>query len=244
MRSVFLFFAILSIGASAHAQKHNMDDVIYLKNGSKINGVILQLFPDSIVRIEQVGGSVWVFSMKEISMIAKEEKIKYKANILEAKGYRFGMDIGLLVGSGDNQNNAPLSLQMLHSYHLTTASSIGIGIGLEFFHTTQTPIFVDLRHYFNRKYYAPFCFLQSGGMIPISTKATDESGYIFKAKPGFMLNSGIGFLFPMNEKTALSISLSYRYQELKFARDNSQLPDYMRIEKMNRFNIRFGFILQ
>ncbi len=242
MRTIFLFLAMISISLSTHAQKKNMDDVIYLKNGSKVKGVILQLFPDSIVRFEQVGGTVWVFSMKEIDMIDKEEK--NKTILTKVKGYRFGIDAGFLVGSGDNQNNAPLTIQILNSYHITTSSSIGLGIGLEFFHTNQTPIFVDLRHYFNRKYYAPFCFLQGGGMIPISTKATDESGYIFKAKPGFMFNSGIGFLFPMNENLALSISLSYRYQELKFARDNSQLPDYMRIEKMNRFNIRLGFILQ
>jgi hypothetical protein len=50
-------------------------------------------------------------------------------------------------------------------------------------------------------------------------------------------------LFPMNEKSALSISISYRYQNLQFARDNSMLPDYTRIEKMNRLNLRIGLIL-
>lgn len=244
MKTIFLFMVLLSFTLCTIAQKKNMDDVIYLKNGSKIKGTILQLFPDSIVRIEQVGGSIWVFSMKEIAMIDKEEKFKLKANITEAKGYRFGIDAGVLIGSGDNQNNAPLSLQMIHSYHITPATAFGIGTGLEFFHTTQVPLFADIRHYFNRKYYAPFLFLQGGAMIPIGSKETDYTGSSYKEKIGFMVNSGFGFIFPMSEKSAFSISLSYRYHELKFSRDNSQLPDYMRIEKMNRFNLRFGFILQ
>jgi hypothetical protein len=242
MKTILLFLTIVWFSLCATAQK-NMEDVIYLKNGSKINGTIMQLFPDSTVRIKQTDGSIWVFPMKEISMIDKEEKNKFKANIAETKGYRFGLDAGFLIGSGDNRNSAPLSLQMIHYYHISPYNSVGIGSGLEFFRTTQAPLFADIRHYFNRKYDAPFFFLQGGGLFPLGSGETDDSGYSYKGKTGYMINSGFGFLFPMNEKSALTIILSYRYQDLRFARDYAPLPDYMRIEKMSRLNIRFGFIL-
>ena len=242
LKALLLVLCLTSYAARLQAQK-NMEDVIYLKNGSKINGIIMQLIPDSTVRIKQTDGSVWVFPMKEVDMIDKEIKNKYKANIADAKGYRFGIDAGILIGAGDNQNNAPLSIQMLHSYHLNTYNSIGLGAGLEFFHTPRVPLFADVRHYFNRHYYAPFFFLQGGGSFPLGSGEIDNSGYNYKGKTGFMVNSGVGFLFPMNEKSALSISISYRYQNLQFARDNSMLPDYTRIEKMNRLNLRIGLIL-
>jgi len=243
MKLLFFLSGVLCISLSVLAQS-NMEDVVYLKNGSKIKGTILLFVPDSMVSIEQAGGSVWVFPVKEIAMMAKEERSKYRTNISQAKGYRFAIDAGILMGSGDNQNNAPLSLQMLHSFHITPSVSAGIGAGLEFFQTTQALLFADIRYYFSRKYYAPFFFLEGGALLPAGSQKADFYGYSYKGQTGWMLNSGLGFLFPMNENTALAFSLSYRYQELKFHRDNDQLPDYMRIEKMNRLNVRFGLILQ
>ena len=242
LKFILFLFWLMSFTIPTRAQK-SMEDVIYLKNGSKINGTIIQLIPDSMVRFKQADGSIWVFRMKEVEMIDKEVKNTYKANISEAKGYRFGIDAGILIGAGDNQNNAPLSIQMLHSYHLKPYFTVGLGTGLEFFHTPRVPLFADVRHYFNNHYYAPFFFLQGGGLIPLNSSETDMYGYNYKSKTGFMVNSGFGFIFPMNEKSAISISLSYRYQNLQFTRDNPQLPDYTKIEKMNRLNLRLGIIL-
>lgn len=227
---------------SSYAQK-GMEDVVYLKNGSKIQGAILQLYPDSIVQIKQIGGSVWIFPMKEVSMIAKEAKVKLKETIVATKGYQLSVDAGFLVGSGNSDYKAPLSVHILNSYYITPALGVGIGAGLEFFRMTQAPIYLDVRYSLNRKYYAPYLFVQGGAMFPISNKETNYDGETYKGERGYMINPGIGFLFPLSEKSAFSVSLSYRYHELRSKREVS-LTDYTRIEKMDRFNIRFGFILR
>ncbi len=220
-----------------------MDDVVYLKNGSKIIGTILQVFPDSIVQIQQMGGSIWIFPMKEVSMIAKENRLKLKSTIYNEKGYQFSVDAGILIAAGINEYKAPLSVHVINSYHITPSFAAGIGTGLEFFRITQMPLYVDLRYSLNKKFYSPYIFMQGGGMFPLGNKQKEYDGSTYKGETGFMVNPGIGFLFPLSDKSAFSISLSYRYHELKSVR-NTPLTDYTRIEQMNRFNFRIGFILR
>jgi hypothetical protein len=243
MKTFFLISALIVICFPAISQK-NMDDVVYLKNGSKIKGTIVQVYPDSIVQIKQFGGSMWIFPMKDVLMIAKEEKVNVKASIDTFDGYHFGMEAGALIGAGSNEYKAPLGIYMLHSYHITPSLAAGVGAGLEFFRITHAPVYLDLRYYLNKGYYAPFIFMEGGMMIPLGDKETDYDGSSYKGKLGYMINPGIGFLFPLSERSVFSISFSYRYHELVSEKENSPLTDYTRIERMNRFNLRIGFLLR
>lgn len=221
-----------------------MEDVVYLKNGSKVRGTIHYIIPDSIVRIEQAGGSIWVFPMKDVAMIDKEKKLKLKDTIVDTRGYHVGIDAGILIGSPNNMNNAPFGLHVINSYNINRSVSIGLGAGLEFFSITQIPVYLDVRYLFNRKFYAPYVFIQGGAMIPLNEEQAGGDGYKYKGEPGFMVNPGVGFLFPINEKSVFTISLSYRYHELYTTRTNYTMTDYTRIEEMNRLNLRIGFILR
>ena len=48
-------------------------DVVYLKNGSIIRGTILEMIPDSTIRIQTGDGNVFVYPTKEVERITKEE---------------------------------------------------------------------------------------------------------------------------------------------------------------------------
>ena len=48
-------------------------DVVYLKNGSIIRGTVIEMIPDSILRIQTRDGSVFVYSMADVQKIVKEE---------------------------------------------------------------------------------------------------------------------------------------------------------------------------
>ncbi len=50
----------------------NQRDIVYLKNGSIIRGAVVELVPDSTVKILTVDSSVFVFRMAEVSRISKE----------------------------------------------------------------------------------------------------------------------------------------------------------------------------
>lgn len=182
--------------------------------------------------------------MKDVSLISKEEKVKFKATISEGKGYQLGFDAGFLIGSANSEYKAPFGVHMVNSYRFWPYFEAGIGTGLEFFHTTQLPLFLDTKFYLNKKYYSPYVFFQGGAMLPIGSETRSYNAITFKGKPGYMINPGIGFLFPLSEKSVFSISFSYRYQELLYGSKKIELADYLRVEQMNRFNLRFGFILR
>jgi len=246
MKKLIAIITLFSITSFVLLAQRNIEDVLYLKNGSIIRGSIVELVPDSTLKIEIAGGSLLVYKASEIRLIAKEEKAKkekQKSIITNSHGFRFGMEGGWVVGSGDNENKSPLSLHMQGFYHFLPASALGIGAGLEFFNTTQAPLYLDLRHYFNQRYYAPFLFVQGGYLFPVGPEHDVVSGYKSKGKTSFMVNPGLGFMFPLSERSELTISISYRYQEVKSTIEDYYKPNYEIVEKMNRINFKVGLQL-
>ena len=49
-------------------------DVVHLKNGSIIKGIIIEQIPNKTIKIETSGGSIFVYQMDEVIKIVKEEK--------------------------------------------------------------------------------------------------------------------------------------------------------------------------
>jgi len=69
-----IFFLCLTIST---AQSAEFEDVIYLKNGSIIRGVITeQDVQDGTYRIQTMGGSVFVYTPEDIEKVTKEPKLQ------------------------------------------------------------------------------------------------------------------------------------------------------------------------
>lgn len=64
----FLFFF-----HSAYPQNENLQDVVYLKNGSIIRGLIIEQVPNKSLKIKTADNSVFVYVFEEIEKITKEE---------------------------------------------------------------------------------------------------------------------------------------------------------------------------
>ncbi len=65
-----LLGAILMVG-SAWAQHYQ--EVVHLKNGSEIRGVVIEQIPNQSLKIETADGSIFAYSMDEVAMITKEQ---------------------------------------------------------------------------------------------------------------------------------------------------------------------------
>lgn len=77
------------------------EDVVFLKDGSIIRGQIIEQVPGEFVRIQTIGGSMFVFKVSEIKAIKKEPQMlvaKSKNPVLAA-----GMSI-LIPGLGQFYN--------------------------------------------------------------------------------------------------------------------------------------------
>ena len=73
MKKIMLLFVLLLGTTFTFAQ--NMQDVVYLNNGSVIRGTVLESRPDGDVKIKTFDGSVFVYAMSEVSKITKEEAV-------------------------------------------------------------------------------------------------------------------------------------------------------------------------
>ena len=67
--------SVMAIGFFTEAEAQVVD-VIYLKNGSVVRGIIVEQIPNETLRIRTQGGSEFVFKMSEVLKITKELPIQ------------------------------------------------------------------------------------------------------------------------------------------------------------------------
>jgi F0F1-type ATP synthase membrane subunit c/vacuolar-type H+-ATPase subunit K len=66
--TVVLFFCVFNVRAQG-----NYEDVVYLKNGSVVRGIIIEQIPGKSIKIQTAGRSVFVYTMEEIEKMTREE---------------------------------------------------------------------------------------------------------------------------------------------------------------------------
>lgn len=67
-----LFVAFTLIMQNASGQTQQLDEVVYLKNGSIIRGIIIEQVPNKTIKIKTADENLFVFKMDEIEKITKE----------------------------------------------------------------------------------------------------------------------------------------------------------------------------
>jgi hypothetical protein len=79
------FFVLVVFSSMTSAERI---DVVHLKNGSIIKGTIIETIPNESIKIETADGSIFVYSMHEVTKIVKEEKKAPKTTQLRAEANR------------------------------------------------------------------------------------------------------------------------------------------------------------
>lgn len=77
LRITFISIVLLVISAASYSQ-NQMQDVVYLKNGSIIRGMIIEQIPNETIKIETADRNVFVYNFEEIEKITKESQTKVK----------------------------------------------------------------------------------------------------------------------------------------------------------------------
>lgn len=72
----FLVFAFVLAFASSLSAQTPTKDVVFLKNGSVVRGVITEINPNVNLKISTPDGNLFVFEMKDVEKIIKEEITK------------------------------------------------------------------------------------------------------------------------------------------------------------------------
>lgn len=133
MRKFIILFFALFIVTFASAQLNSMIDVVYLKNGSILRGVIIEQVPNELIKLQTADGNVFVYQTNEIEKITKENPENNSRNTSAfgekkstyRKGY-IGLSVGPSFGVGD-VSDLPIgaSLNLIDFGYLFT-ENIGI----------------------------------------------------------------------------------------------------------------------
>jgi len=210
IKQFLVLFSFVLISAFAFAQS-NFQDVVYLKNGSIIRGIIIEQRPNQSIKIETADRSVFVYQMDEIEKLTKEpfrgQSNNKSANL--KSGYKGIIEAGYQFKVG-NFGMDRVHLNIINGYQVNPYFSFGFGTGLRYYLDAEAiliPVFVHFRTSFIDKIVSPYLSLGVG----YSFDATNDFNGV-----GFLLNPAIGVRFKVSGKTALHVGVGYEMQRMKF----------------------------
>ena len=73
MKRFFILALVALIGFTMPAAAQQYQEVVYLKNGSVIKGVVIEQIPGQSVKVQTQDGSIFVYKMSEVDKIVKED---------------------------------------------------------------------------------------------------------------------------------------------------------------------------
>ncbi|MBA4321884.1 MAG: hypothetical protein C0408_03605 [Odoribacter sp.] len=238
----FTISITLLIITGFHLYSQKTRDVLYLKNGSVINGTLIEI-TDNQYKIRTSDLSLFVFSASEVDKFVKEAPL-FEGRKKEGMG--FALEAGFLIGSQNTEYALPFSFNFLANYTANAKDIFGIGSGVEFIGQTFTPLFFEYKHLFLDKSTTPFIFFRAGGLIHLAqddeTTGTSypQYNYPFDYKGGASLALGCGISWA-KEDFEKYLSFAYRYARTSY-REENYLHYFATFKNVfNRLEIKFGF---
>ena len=229
-----LLLCVLLVGACLHCMAQNYTEVVYLKNGSIIRGIIIEQVPNSSLKIQTADGSIFAYSMDEVVKITKEasaSRNKYErfGEKKSLKGYKGFVETGYIFDLSDCNANR-FELSTTHGYQFNNYLFVGGGTGINFYTDADlysVPLFASFRANFMNKKVTPF--------------ADIKTGYTVGDVEGAFVTVGFGVRFALAKKMALNLKLEYAYQEYDYEYYYSSSSYYYDNESINGIGIKLGF---
>jgi hypothetical protein len=212
MKKILTVLMLLMLSTMIHAQS-NLQDVIYLKDGSIVRGTIIEQIPAISVNIETVDHSVMVIKMDKIEKIVKEPPSTLnavpKGNSGLKRGYLGMINIGYGIRVGQDSKGTDFAkFDFVNGYQFNPYLYTGFGTGLRYYfdngqNSLVIPMFVDIRGHFSDYFIAPYIAIGLG----YSLEATPQFQGL-----GFMINPSIGATFKTGKYVALNFGIGYVLQ--------------------------------
>lgn len=197
---VFLFVLICGYGAGIADE---LQEVVYLKNGSVVRGVIIEQIPGESLKIQTADGSIFAYKMAEVEKMTKEKNPyaapKRRINNLAA-GYKGFIDFGYTFDLSD-YDAAKIEFMTSHGYQFSPYFYLGAGIGLHYYtgiEDISVPLFANVR-----------ANMMTGNVTPF---VDGKIGYSLGEVDGFYFSPSLGCRIAVAERTGINLSLGYVMQ--------------------------------
>lgn len=217
--------------------QNNDQDVVYLKNGGIIRGVITEQ-GDQSLKIETIGRNVFVYQLNEIEKLSKEpwqDERTGSVNSPDINGPHRIAEVGYQMGVGDYAMDR-WKMNFIYGYQFNSTFSIGLGTGLRYYFEEETaliPVFTDIRTTLMDRKVSPYLSLAAGYSFDLTN---DPDG------AGFLFNPALGVRFMASETVAVHVGLGYEMQKMEsYALSFSDLSRVVRNANAITINIGVSF---
>lgn len=210
-KSLFLVLFFLTSFLCGFAQE--MQDVVYLKNGSVVKGIIIEQVPNKSIKLQTSDGSLFVYQIDAVEKMTKELRMasarrgynQGAATVFAGKGltagYKGYVDFGYTIGTGDFGMDR-LAVSFVNGVQFNPYLFVGMGTAVNYYtrgNDIGIPIFANVRGHFSKGVIAPFADLRVGYSPLIDAK-------------GFYLSPSFGCRFGLSERAGLNVSVGYEMQ--------------------------------
>ena len=149
-----LFMLLLFIGSITTSVAQNVQEVVYLKNGSVVRGVVIEQVPGVSLKVQTSDGSIFAYQMSEVVKITKESAnykngffLRLNNNSGNSVGYKGFIDLGYTIGVGFWSIDR-LELSTSHGYQFNPYLYVGGGVAANYYFDAESfglPFFAHVR---------------------------------------------------------------------------------------------------
>lgn len=238
------------VSFTANAQ--NYEDVVYLKNGSVIRGVIVEQVPYQTLKIQTKDGNIFVYNFSDIEKMTKEMPFATQkfyslnndseTNVLQStpfnkpKGYFGLVELGF-APSVNGYESLRINATIINGYRILPQFAIGVGIGLQGYAIDYgemtIPIFAHLRSDFLNKKTSPFVAFNIGYNLSLD----GYSGYY----GGLMMEPSLGASFNVGHKYRMTAGLGFAVDRVLGYYYSFYYGPYIFNDWAFALNIKIGF---
>jgi hypothetical protein len=210
-----------------------LQDVVYLKNGSIIRGVIMEQIPNKTIKLQTADNNVFVYQMDEIEKITKEAgKTGNKSNDLSfTSGYKGMIDMGYSIGVGDWGMNR-FRLTITNGYQFNPFFYLGFATGIRYFENNDIaiPLLIAFRVNVLNQKNTPYIALNGG------------YAYSFEYDGSIVIHPEVGMSFKLARKSDLHVGIGFDLQDVAFRIPdiNGYYSQYETYEKSGAISLSVG----
>jgi hypothetical protein len=218
--SIFIFISVMCFS-------QEMEDVVYLKNGSVIRGIIIEQIPNESIKIKTRDDNIFVYKLEEISKISKEESGAKSKSSLRYTG-TFGFGLSAPLSDKDFSDSYKLGFNINATSGMLFSDNIGLRFDLRYnFFKGKTQSYSYTYYYTYYYTYTPVDLsvvnLNAVGLFGDFNKSNMVKPYgLFGLGMDFMsaggdgkiylgLDVGGGINFDVSRNSGVSINLEAKY---------------------------------
>lgn len=244
LATLILFFLIAG-SLVAQENPEEMVDIIYLKDGGVVRGVILEKQEGNFVRILVGRKQKQEIKFADIEKMDKEEMNEVEVTFVPRKNRMRGYAMQAELGVQQDRSDTSLSrvqLDIVNGFRINSFISLGAGIGLRFYTGAKDlliPVYGNLRIKLLNKRVSPYASLSYGYSFDSSN---GDEGILFKGM-GTIFRPSLGLSVQTFRRSYLCAGIQMEQQQFRQASD-SQSYFYSTAGTGGDFTSRaFGFFV-